>query len=565
MGLFGSLITGVSGLKGQSVKMGAVSDNIANVSTVGYKRVDVQFSTLVTERISTNSFQPGGVMARPRQMVDQQGILSQSTTDFDMAVSGAGLFTVTNDPENPNANQFYTRAGSFRPDEELRLKNSSGFFLQAFPTDTNGNMTGTMSTGSLEIVSLEDHQQFVQGTSEVTMDLNLPAESTPTVTMPAITATAAGATGRFVNAAIQDPADFQQTFDVYDDHGVRHSVTYNYTRINDAGAPNLWMVQIDKGDITGTKDLDAATAGNQPPEANFHVRAQTAAGTTEDVVTNTMMVQFDGTGAMINAFVPNGNVAAGAAFDSTDFFSTPVDGAGNFHQVINQASSPTVPPVLMRTIVGNVSLNGTADPNQTGAETHVNITSGSDPVAVNDISPYGTNGAQATIFTVDVGRPTELMGAGSAHAGTGKDGIQSVASNKPTPDIKVNYFTQNGSPPSQLVGIQVDANGLMSAVYGNGSTKAIYQLALARFNNPNGLINESGNVYRESIHSGDVNLRQPNEDGIGTIRSKALENSNVDLGDEFTNMIITQQAFTANTRTVSTADQMLQELVNIIR
>lgn len=559
MGLFGSLITGVSGLKGQSVKMGAVSDNIANVSTVGYKRVDVQFSTLVTERISTNSFQPGGVMARPRQMVDQQGILSQSTTDFDMAVSGAGLFTVTNDPENPNANQFYTRAGSFRPDEELRLKNSSGFFLQAFPTDTKGNMTGTMSTGSLEIVSLEDHQQFVQGTSEVTMDLNLPAESTPSVAYPNVRVQAATGTGRFVEADLQDPADFTQTFDVYDDHGVRHSVTYRYSRINDPATPNLWMVQIDEGDITGMKDANAGVAGTQAPDANFHVRSDDGAGNITDNVTNTLYLQFDGTGALVNARVPS------AA-------STPGSFA-NSEAVINQATSPTEPPVLMRTLIGNVELNGIvkgggtiAAPPGTAAigQNHITVNNG----VVSSIateSPFGTNGAQGLSFTVDIGRPTQLNGVGSPHNGTGKDGIQSVASNKPTPDIKVNYFTQDGSPPSQLVGIQVDGTGLMSAVYGNGSTKAIYQLALARFNNPNGLINESGNVYRESIHSGDVNLRQPNEDGIGTIRSKALENSNVDLGDEFTNMIITQQAFTANTRTVSTADQMLQELVNIIR
>ena len=91
MSLFGALSSGVSGLTAQGSALGAISDNITNVSTIGYKSTTVQFQTLVTKQTSSTLFSPGGVQSRPRQDTGVQGLLQASTSQTDMSISGSGL------------------------------------------------------------------------------------------------------------------------------------------------------------------------------------------------------------------------------------------------------------------------------------------------------------------------------------------------------------------------------------------------------------------------------------------------------------------------------------------
>ena len=127
----------------------------------------------------------------------------------------------------------------------------------------------------------------------------------------------------------------------------------------------------------------------------------------------------------------------------------------------------------------------------------------------------------------------------------------------------VSFLDQNGVPFGTFTHVTIDKDGIIAAHFDNGESLDVYTLPLARFANPNGLEARRGNAYIQTQRSGDVLLLQANTGGAGIIASNALEASNVDLAEEFTNMIITQRAYSANARVISTADEMLEELVRI--
>jgi flagellar hook protein FlgE len=139
MSLFGALSSGVSGLTAQSSAMGAISDNITNVSTVGYKSTTVNFASLVTKQTSGTFYSAGGVQSKPRQDTGIQGLLQASTSSTDIAISGQGFFVV-NEASEPTVDDayLYTRAGSFFMDNDGYLRNTSGYYLQGWPVDAAG-------------------------------------------------------------------------------------------------------------------------------------------------------------------------------------------------------------------------------------------------------------------------------------------------------------------------------------------------------------------------------------------------------------------------------------------
>jgi flagellar hook protein FlgE len=129
----------------------------------------------------------------------------------------------------------------------------------------------------------------------------------------------------------------------------------------------------------------------------------------------------------------------------------------------------------------------------------------------------------------------------------------------------VAFVNQNGAEVGQLNGVSIDASGYVVASFTNGEQRRLYQLPLATFANPGGLDPRSGNAYGQSDLSGAFNLRVPGTGAAGLLTPSALEAANVDLADEFTKMIVTQRAYSANARVISTTDDMLSELMNIKR
>jgi flagellar hook protein FlgE len=129
----------------------------------------------------------------------------------------------------------------------------------------------------------------------------------------------------------------------------------------------------------------------------------------------------------------------------------------------------------------------------------------------------------------------------------------------------VTTVVADGVPPGNLAGLVVGDNGYLTAQFSNGRSRALYQIPLATFLNPNGLLPDRGGVFRNTLDSGLYNINESNAAGAGRIESTVLEASNVDLAQEFTSMITTQRAYSASSKIITTADEMLEELLRIKR
>lgn len=181
MSLYGALYSGVSGLKGQSNKIGIISDNISNVNTVGYKGNRGGFESLVTSSASVSDFSPGGVLGANQQMVNKQGLLQSTDSATDIAISGDGFFVV-NQQADGAGQVYYTRAGSFTQDATGNFRNAAGYFLQAWPLDREGRLpgeTGNLNTNSsanltsLTTVNVTNLTGVAAATSTVSIGANL--------------------------------------------------------------------------------------------------------------------------------------------------------------------------------------------------------------------------------------------------------------------------------------------------------------------------------------------------------------------------------------------------------
>jgi flagellar hook protein FlgE len=252
MGLFGALSSGVSGLTAQSSAMGAIADNITNVNTIGYKGTQVNFQTLVTRQTSSTFFSAGGVQSRPRTDAGIQGLLQSSTSQTDLGISGQGFFVVNEASVPTLSNEFlYTRAGQFFQDNNGFLRNTAGFYLQAFPVDADGNITpnnpdiliantNVISTDFLTTVNLNRVGGTATATTGISVGANLPASAT------------AGQTHR---------SDVQ----FFDSLGSARTISFQYTR---EGRDNQWDLAVDPPSGTDVLTLED-TNGN-----NFDSRGQ---------------------------------------------------------------------------------------------------------------------------------------------------------------------------------------------------------------------------------------------------------------------------------------------------
>jgi len=124
---------------------------------------------------------------------------------------------------------------------------------------------------------------------------------------------------------------------------------------------------------------------------------------------------------------------------------------------------------------------------------------------------------------------------------------------------------QNGYGMGYLETFKIDQSGTITGVYTNGSNRVIGQLALGSFTNPGGLEKAGDNTYQLSNNSGTANIGASGTAGKGKVIAGTLEMSNVDLAEQFTDMIVTERGFQANSRTITTSDQMLQELLQLKR
>jgi flagellar hook protein FlgE len=165
------------------------------------------------------------------------------------------------------------------------------------------------------------------------------------------------------------------------------------------------------------------------------------------------------------------------------------------------------------------------------------------------------NAIAGTTGTWPAGGITMDMGAATdADRLTGAAGLNSVG-----------FLSQDGSGIGSLVSFSVGGDGMITGVFSNGRNQALGQMALAVFANPAGLEKAGGSLYHSSVNSGEPQIGVPGAGGRGKLSGATLEMSNVDLAAEFTNLIVAQRGFQANSRIITAADEILQDLVNLKR
>ena len=473
MSINSAMLAGVSGLRANSAALAAISDNIANVNTVGYKRSQASFTTLVSGG-NVGGYSAGGVSAQARHYVSSEGLLQRTGISTDLGVKGQGFFVTTEKAENlqPTDARLFTRAGSFTVDTLGYLKNDAGLFLQGWLADADGNITIDPS----DLTRLSSiNVSSVGGAAEPTTRASISANLLSSQPQSAELGTYNAATN---SMAMYDPEtgagvkpDFEMQIPVSDSKGGKRTVVVSFLK---SATANQWYAEI--------RAVPASDVVSGAPLANGQIR--------------TGMVAFTQDGRL--------DVAAMQAMGATALFPDPENATLSFGA--SNAGAPAAG-------------------------------------AVNWAAGLGI-GDQSVNLTL-------TGGAGGLTQYDSESAIQAV--------------TTNGTPFGNLKNIDVDEDGYVTAIFDNGVTRRIAQVALATFPSPDNLIAVSGNAYRVSRESGTYNLKAPGSGGAGLLAPGQLESSTVDLSTEFTGLIITQRAYSASSKIITTADEMLEELIRIKR
>lgn len=528
MSLYGAMFSGVSGLNAESQALGTIADNISNVNTVGYKDTSARFSTLVTQQATNNSYAPGGVNFNRHSNIAGQGLLQGSSSPTDLAVSGQGMFVVTGVAAPTSADPFlYTRAGSFTPDQNGNLRNTGGFYLQGWATDAAGDPTATNVSvlTSLETVNVSGVSGSATPTSSVELGANLPATA--------------------------DIGDANITnVQIFDSLGVAHDLAFTWSK----SALNEWDLEVSPP--SGSSLVTVTDASNNPYASAglLEFTAQPADGDT--IIIGGTTYEFDS-----DASVSGTNTRATIGADLATTISNLVALVGDARVV----ASGTTDIAITQTSAGaalTINPAGTSAITQyaTGSFTVPALTASTPAVSFNgDGTPSAFNVANVNIYDWSTGASDSAI---SLDIGTAdlSDGLTQFSG-----DYNVTFINQNGVKFGTFSGVSISEEGLVVALFDNGETLPIYKVPLVTFANANGLTARTGNVYIASDSSGSPVLRSAKSGGAGAIAAGALENSTVDLGTEFTNMIIAQRAYSATSRVITTADEMLDDLVRIKR
>lgn len=556
-----SMYSAVSGLKTHQTKMDVIGNNIANVNTVAFKSSSVVFQDVLYQMTSNASGAnaatgTGGVNAKQIGLGVTTGATNLSITTsgaaettgraFDIRLSDqstTNFFVVNNGSEN-----LFTRSGSFYVDGAGNLcMTSTGYTVMGWQVDPT---TGNIKKDTVSALR-------VMQTSNLT--------SAPEAT------TQANVSG------IIDKNDK----DVLSDNGLVKTLTffdnlgYSYTArfaMKSTGTDGKYTVELEKIlNSDGTTFYDPATETDPTKSLDniFGVSSNATIGTYTsvqsgfyyDLATDSLHVGNNAQGTTItwkNVTDKKDADYPGYFTDNTKNYSLKeVYGVGD--GIINQMKNSknvgvavTKGVLTIKADVTDYAIDfSTKDGTFTGvgARTSNNKTNS---VTLN-MSKLGNNPTQFDDITIDFsglkdanngGKSTAVMSTGSID-----DGV-----------------TGKGKKLGAMIGISIDNNGLIKGTYDNGNTEILGQIAVAQFANASGLEKVGENCYRTTLNSGEF-------DGIGveisadgsSMTSGELEMSNVDLSTEFTQMIITQRGFQANSRIITTSDTLLEELVNLKR
>jgi flagellar hook protein FlgE len=191
-------------------------------------------------------------------------------------------------------------------------------------------------------------------------------------------------------------------------------------------------------------------------------------------------------------------------------------------------------------------------------------TAGGNPAASTTITFPASGGAPtAPAGTVSIDIPSVTNAAGASTVPINGIALDVSKATEFGSQFGVTNLTQDGYAAGQLIGVQFEDNGIVTARYSNGQTKPAGQIEMATFRNPQGLQPLGGNAWAKSFASGDPTVGVPGSGNIGVLQAGAVEESNVDLTAELVDMITAQRVYQANAQTIKTEDQILQTIVNL--
>ena len=539
MAFLRALLSGVSGLQNNQLMMDVIGNNIANINTIGFKASQATFSEAFAQTLQnasapngnnggSNAIQVGlGVGVNSVDSVFTQGTLESTGVSTDLAIQGNGFFAV-----NVNGTTQYTRVGTFQLDASGQLVDpGTGAVLQG----TLASASGVVSPGT-QLQNLK-----------INMDQISPAKATTSVDLAGnldATATVANAdlTGN-IDSGTAVGGTVNQQFTVTDDFGATHNVTMTLTKT----AADTWSVAT--ADSAGTVAGGTGTATFDP--ATGALVSFTPANITLTPTNNSPAISVDITSTGLTQTAGASTFAAdlSKAADSTNASVTVYDSLGNAHSLSVKFTKTSTPNEWTwsadvpnpATITGGQT--GKIDFNADGTLKSFTYDDGSSALKFNP-----KDGASA--MSVD-------LSAGTANAFGGITQTSGTSTISPQ--------SQDGYASGTMNGITIDQGGNIQGTFSNGQTATLGQVDIATFNNPTGLTTTGGSLFSASANSGSATITPAGGASNSTIVSGSLEESNVDLAQEFTNMITAQRGFQASARVITVADQFLDEIVSLKR
>jgi len=564
-----AMLTGLSGLNAHSRRLEVIGNNIANVNTTAFKSTRLLFSPSLSRNISlgttpstatggTNPAQIGlGVSVGGTQRNFTSGALATTGISSDLAVEGNGFFIVERAGQ-----QFYTRSGAFQLNSSRQLVSQAGARVQGFGVDDDFNV---IEGGLVDLDIPIGTQTLAKATENVTLAGNLNAGG-DTATQPSITTFDQA----FTDAALT-PLTGVDLLTTVDDPLNPGTPLF-------AVGQTIHLADIMKGDRT-LPDADLAITGA--------TTVQDLLDFVEDAIGivpgqaypdgSTSGVTIDGAGVItVTGNIGEGNsiVLGDADFRLLDATGAEIQEGLTFTQTqaADGESVTTTASVFdslgSRLFVDITMVFESADTTGTtwryyidsadDTDVDLNVGTGSvsfdnfgrqinaGPVSVS-IDRLNTGAVDPLIFNLNLDSGSQAVTALSEESGVSTLGVP----------------FQDGVELGLLANYSVGDDGVITGGFTNGQTRVIGQVVLATFSNPEGLVDSGDNLFVTGPNSGAPLVTPPLQFGAGRVIGGALELSNVDLGAEFINMILTTTGYSASSRVISTTDQLLQLLVNI--
>jgi flagellar hook protein FlgE len=589
--------TALSGLKAASTNLQVTGNNIANSQTVGFKESRAEFADVYASSIGgVSKTQPGsGVKVTEVAQQFAQGNIENTQNSLDLAISGNGFFVLADnvnlpDPNNPTAPvdpsvpSAYTRNGAFQLNSVGNVVNDKGQYLLAFAPNGTTAAEG-FSAGVFRPLTLDAVQGLPVSTKNINMKLNINGgASLPT-------------------AAPFDPTNPQSynnttSITTYDIQGNAHIASTYYVKTATANVWDAYLFLDDYGITTGGQ---AALPIVAPPSTVVGLNAPglpmtmtfTAAGALDQVG-----------GVAIAAAAGKSGIAATATTAASAPLATPADvqnaveaatGAANASSIAGAAAGVAA-AALVGATAGSVltAVNGAAGAGSavraaaasaaalTGATAASVAAAANAAVAVDAAALAAATAAEAIVGSTAASVAAAVSAAAPVtHVSKVDFGAINLSAIDPLISVEpmafdidyfgttqfatpfsVNGLDQDGLPTGNLTGIDVDGKGVVFARYSNGGSKALGQVALARFQSNQSLSKLGDTSWAQTSSSGAPIYGAAGDNNFGGIQSSALEGSNVDLSDQLVRLIIAQQAYQANSQTITTEKTLIQTILN---